>query len=238
MRTEDTMAAIAQTMGSRGLSGPEQSRDTTTAKNMARRARAFMLCAVALLVIPTMAFGQETIGAGKVELDSALLGGGLLLFPSNGAQPPHGYVFDFAAAANLTRRIGVEGDLAWAMSRRQTLALSGAGPIEQHSPNMLFYSANVILNPIGHVHRLVPYAELGAGALTVLAAPSTFGIAGDTTHLAVNLGAGLRWFIIPHWGVRGDYRYVVITGVPDSAIVGVVPIRHAQRLYGALVLTF
>jgi hypothetical protein len=182
------------------------------------------------------ACAQETVGAGKVEIDSALLGGGVLILPSSAPQP-HGYLLDVATAANLTKRIGVEGDFAWSIRREQVVSLSGASAVLTATPHMLFYTANIVLNPLGHERRLVPYAEFGIGGMSVLSAPPTFGIESSSTHVEGNAGAGIRWFILPHWGARADYRYIFIGGVGDAPI-GVEAIRHAQRLYGAVVLTF
>ena len=202
-----------------------------------------MTCRVLLFAAATMfgasgvAFGQDLVGAGHVEIESALLGGGAIYLPSTRPQAM-GYVLNVGATANVNRWAGFEGDFAWAMSRRQTLAFNDATPISERSPNMLFYTGNFVISPSGHHHRFVPYIEIGGGAVTVLATTEAgpFGLAGDSTHLAANIGGGARWFPLPHWGVRGDYRYIAIRNANPP--VGVTPIRHANRLYGALVLTF
>jgi opacity protein-like surface antigen len=151
-----------------------------------------------------------------------------------------GYVLNVAATANVDRWFGIEGDFAWAMSRQQALTLYGSASANQRSPNMLFYTGNLVISPAGHHHKLVPYAELGGGAVSVLDTSQTgaFGLAADSTHLTFNVGGGVRWFPMPHWGVRADYRYIGIDNANPPTTPGVAPIRHAQRLYGALVLTF
>ena len=93
------------------------------------------LCAVTLLV-PSLALAQETLGAGRIEIDSALLGGGILTFPSTGPEPK-GYVLDVAVAANVTHHVGLEGDFAWAMSRQDVFAVNGTSAVEARTPNML-----------------------------------------------------------------------------------------------------
>jgi hypothetical protein len=198
----------------------------------------FLFLLGAILVTSGVALAQE-VGAGRVEIDSALLGGGTLFIPS-AAPRSIGYVFDAAANVNVSRQIGLEGDFAWAMSRQHTVGLTGVAPATVRTPNMLFYTANVIFSPLGHGRKFIPYAEFGGGALEVLGgSPSdSFGLAPGSTHLIANAGGGARWFPIPHWGVRGDYRYIAVRNASPPVGVGVVPVGHVQRLYGALVLTF
>jgi len=192
----------------------------------------------ATLLTSGVALAQEA-GAGHVEIDSALLGGGTLFIPS-AAPRSVGYVFDVATNLNVSRRIGIEGDFAWAMSRTHTTGLTGIAPASVRTPNMLFYTANVIVSPLGHGRSFIPYAELGGGALSALGgSPSdSFGLASDSTHLTANIGGGMRWFPMPHWGVRIDYRYIAIRNASPPDAFGVVPVGHMQRLLGALVLTF
>lgn len=199
--------------------------------------RGLVLFAAATMLASGVAFAQEPVGAGRVELESALFGGGAIYMPTPGSQST-GYVLNVGATANINRWAGIEGDFAWAMSRRQALSLYGVAPVNQRTPNMLFYTGNVVISPGGHHHKFVPYVEVGAGAMTVIgsAESGAFGLAADSTHLTVNIGAGARWFPLPHWGVRGDYRYIAIENSNPPASVAAV--RHANRLYGALVLTF
>jgi opacity protein-like surface antigen len=205
---------------------------------MIRRLLVSVMLPVAMAATSGVARAQES-GAGRIEIDSALLGGGTLFVPS-AAPRSIGYVFDAAANMNVSRRIGIEGDFAWGMSREHAVGLSGIMPATVRSPNMLFYTANVVFSPMGHTRKFIPYAEAGGGALSALGgSPSdSFGLAPDSTHLTANIGGGVRWFPIPHWGVRGDYRYVAIRNENPPAGIGVVPVGHVQRLYGALVLTF
>jgi hypothetical protein len=200
--------------------------------------RTALMFLAAIVVTSGMALAQEA-GAGRVELDSALLGGGTLFIPS-AAPRSIGYVFVAAVNVNVSRRVGVEGDFAWAMSRQHTVGLAGVAPATVRTPNMLFYTANVIFSPLGHSRNFIPYAEFGGGALELLggSASDSFGLAPGSTHLIANIGGGVRWFPIPHWGVRGDYRYIAIRNAAPPQGLGVVPVGHAQRLYGALVLTF
>ena len=190
------------------------------------------------LLTASAAAAQERNGAGRIEIDGALLGGGVLWLPT--ATPlPRGYVFDAAVTANVNRWIGLEGDFAWSLGRSQTVGVN-FNPTIEHTPSLLFYTGNLIYNPFGHDRPLIPYVEVGGGAVSVLSAenPPAFGLALSSTHLGGNVGGGFRWFIMPHWGVRIDYRYILIRNGDSAAILGAPPIDHAQRVYGAVILTF
>src|ERR1700680_3552474 len=93
----------------------------------------FLFLLGAILVTSGVALAQE-VGAGRVEIDSALLGGGTLFIPS-AAPRSIGYVFDAAANVNVSRQIGLEGDFAWAMSRQHTVGLTGVAPATVRTPN-------------------------------------------------------------------------------------------------------
>src|SRR5579871_3649337 len=104
---------------------------------------ALMLGAVcALIAGSARAEAQEPVGAGRVAIESALLGGGALFLPRSG---PHetGYVLNAAATENLNRRFGIEGDFAWSMSKRQNSVAGLPQVPNQRTPNMLFYTANI-----------------------------------------------------------------------------------------------
>jgi hypothetical protein len=202
--------------------------------------RAILAAAAFVVLSSASAFAQENgVGAGRIEIESALLGGGALFMPSSG---PHstGYVFDVAGTANVNNRLGLEGDFAWAMTRRQEPAFSGVSVPNERTPNMLFYTGNLVISPGGHDHHVVPYLEFGGGGLTVLDTSTTggFGLAGNSTHWIASAGGGFRWFPLPHWGVRVDYRFIGIRNAGFAAPAGVTAVGHAHRVLGALVITF
>jgi len=201
--------------------------------------RKLVSIAVMMLLTSGAAYAQELVGAGRIEIESALFGGGALFMPSSG---PHstGYILDAAATANVGRRLGLEGDFAWAMTRRQGVPIDSSTLPNQRTPNMLFYTGNLVVSPLGHRHPFVPYLEFGGGAMSVLDTSTTggFGLEGHTTHLVATAGGGIRWFPIPHWGMRADYRFIGIRNDSFPATTGVIPIHHAQRVFGALVITF
>lgn len=195
----------------------------------------------ALLLAPAVAAAQDVRGAERIEIDSAIFGGGGLLVQSSAGSEPRSrsYVASGALTANVSRWIGVEGDVAWALGRREAHDFYGVVPIGPHAPNMLLYTGSLVYNPFGSNRPFVPYLTAGVGGLTVFSvqAASTFGLPGDTTYLTASGGGGVRWFPIRHWGVRGDYRMLRIRNDARGP-AGQRIVRSAHRLYGALVLTF
>ena len=201
--------------------------------------------AIAAAWAPAGAAAQEVAGAERIEIGTALFGGGMLFMPSSSpSQPSSGsYVLSGALTTNLTRWIGLEGDLGLAMGSGQAHDRYGVLPVNSNDqlPNVLLYSGNLVYNPWTSERHVVPYVSVGAGALTTFAraASSDFGLGGDRTYPMVNLGGGVRWFPIRHWGVRGDYRFMGIRrGDTTPPAPGARVVRSAHRIYGALVLTF
>lgn len=61
----------------------------------------------------------------------------------------------------------------------------------------------------------------------------------NQTYFTSNVGGGARWFPVRHWGVRGDYRYIMIHNSTAAPVFFAQQTdRHANRGYGSLVLTF
>jgi hypothetical protein len=201
------------------------------------------LTAATLLLAPPVALAQDSRGAERIEIGSALFGGGLLMVPSadRSASPSRSYVLSGAFTTNVSRWIGLEGDIGVALGRNQAHSLYGVLPDDARpeSPSVLLYSGNVVYNPFSSEVPIVPYLSVGAGALTTFALTngSRFGLEGNTTYPMASVGGGVRWFPIRHWGVRGDYRFMGIRHDAASAPAGRVA-RSAHRVYGALIMTF
>ncbi len=207
--------------------------------------RLLLLSTVFALVGTGVAFAQEqgAVGPGRVEIGSAIFGGGALILPSAGASQSRStsYVVGGAVTVNLDNHLGVEGDLGLGLSHNQSMSIYGTAPIQQHVPSMLNWSGSLVYSPLGIHHKLVPYVEGGLGALTVFGAQTDIGVglAAQTTYFASNAGGGVRWFPVPHWGARADYRFISIDNNGRGLPVGGPTItKSAQRIYVALVLTF
>jgi hypothetical protein len=100
---------------------------------------------------------------------------------------------------------------------------------------MLNYTANVVVGaPLGAVR---PYASGGIGGLTMLEREE-LGVDDSQTFLTGNVGGGLKWFASSgRWGVRGDYRFVMVRDTDDApAFFGNVS-RYGHRVYGGVIIT-
>jgi len=201
------------------------------------------LVAAVLLLGTGVVFAQETNGAGRTEIDAALFGGGAIFMPAatSTESTSTNYVLSVAATRNLNPWIGVEGDLAVALVRHDAHALYGTVMTNQKAPNMLLYGGNLVYNPTRSDRPIVPYLEGGVGSLRVFdgADAVQVGFLTNSSHWTANAGGGLRWFVLPHYGIRADYRYLVIQNYDNNpALVGQQAIHHAHRVYGALIVTF
>jgi hypothetical protein len=193
---------------------------------------------LALTAAPSLA--QESTGAERIEISSAVFGGGLFVVPPpvSGEDASRSYVVSGAVTANLTARIGVEGDVGVALGRTDTHRVFGTVPTDQRTPNIMTLLVNGVYSPARSDRPFVPYVTAGVGALTVFGdtASPPFGLAPQHTYFVGSFGGGLRWFPVPHWGFRGDYRYLPIKKDDRTSPQPVVGSAH--RVYAALVLTF
>jgi hypothetical protein len=181
-------------------------------------------------------------GAGPVEISVAPVGAMVFAQPKDSTEPKFGnYNLGAAVIGNVNKWIGVEGDAAFAVGRRQDLTLTSGPLVNEKTPNMLMYLGDILYSPIGSNRAFAPYIVGGAGALTMLNqtdVTSTLGLTTNQTYLATNVGAGAKWFATNHWGIRGDYRFVMIHGKSDAPTFFGQSDRVAHRVSGNLVLTY
>ncbi len=184
----------------------------------------------------------ENAGAGRVEIGAIPAGGVMFVKSDNGAQPKFDqYVIGASVTGNANNYVGIEGDLTFALGRRQNLDFADFSLADQKTPNLWSYNVSLIVNPAGKNRVLVPYLAGGLGALTLLNGPDTsnIGLTTNQTYFTTNVGAGLRWFPMPHWGLRGDYRFFVIDSHDTApSFFGLTEGRHAHRVYGSIVFTY
>jgi opacity protein-like surface antigen len=101
------------------------------------------------------------------------------------------------------------------------------------TPNITTYSGNVVFS--ASRSSVVPYATGGIGGLTLLETPSV-GIATTKTFLTGNVGGGVKWFANQHWGLRADYRFLMVQSKDDAPAFFGRETRYGHRIYGAVVL--
>ena len=170
---------------------------------------------------------------GLVEV--AYMPVGAAYVPAKGDAPSFGnYGFGTAVAFNLNSLIGVEGELASMLATSSDLQF---GDLDQHTkaPNMLGYSANVVVSPFGG-RSIVPYATGGVGGLTMFERPGV-GVTEDTTFLTGNVGGGIKWYASNRrWGLRGDYRFAATKSKDSAPEFFGRETRYLHRVYAAVVI--
>jgi hypothetical protein len=137
----------------------------------------------------------------------------------------------FAAEAEVLTSLGIPQNLEFATFQQDT-----------RTPNILQYTGNLMVY-VPTRSAVVPFVIGGVGALTMFER-ETLVIPETRTFLAGNVGGGAKWYA-GRWGVRADYRFLVVRDrEPDPLGPGVRPraeffgkeMRYGHRVYGALVL--
>jgi hypothetical protein len=208
------------------------------------KATAVLATAISLGLGPAVASAQELGqgGAGRIEIAAAPAGGFLVMKSDNGVEPKFtNFALTGSFTFNANKWIGFEGDVGFAMGVKQNLTF-GAGVFnDQKTPNLLSFAGNVVVHPAGSDRAFVPYGAAGIGGLTMFNTPDVeaLGVVKNETYLMTNAGGGVKWFAARHWGLRGDYRLLMIKN-KDTApeFFGRQELRLAHRVYGGLVLTY
>ena len=178
------------------------------------------------------ALAQETVpGPGAVVV--TIIPGGATFFTegkdTNG--PSFGsYDLGGAVAGNFNRYVGVEGEVSGKLGVSQSL--SGLA-FDTRTPHMLAYNGNVVVSaPIRS--SVVPYVTGGVGAMSVFE-KADLGIDQTETFLTGNVGGGLKWYS-GRWGLRGDYRFIMVQSKDDAPEFFGRETRYGHRIYGAVLV--
>ena len=130
--------------------------------------------------------------------------------------------------------LGVEGELGSMIATTSDLQF---GDLNRHTkaPNMLSYTANVVVSPWAG-HSIVLYGTGGLGGLTMFERPGV-GVLSDETFLTGNVGGGVKWYAPNRrWGLRGDYRFAVSQSKDDAPAFFGRDTRYAHRVYAAVII--
>jgi hypothetical protein len=202
--------------------------------------RKLLVFVIATFAMAGVASAQEVVGAEHIEVGAGVFGlGGLFMKAATPTEPSFNkYVFCGSVTFNVSSRVGLETDLALTLGERQASTQSLS--TQATTPNLFSYSENVVYNPIGRDRRVVPYVVGGVGAWTLFdtAGAADLGLTGPHTYLTSDLGGGARWFFVRHWGIRMDYRHILMKNDTSVPFFGPESLRHANRVYAALELTF
>ena len=214
----------------------------------------------------TAVFAQEGAGAGRMEVSAAPGGGIIFTKPAKTEQADFSnYGLGAGFTYNMNRMFGIEGEVGGGVGLKHSFTATTSIPMldetgnpvldEQGnavmgtntvlaktlSPRTLAYEGNLVFHPRGNDHALVPYATGGIGGLTLFtrSALRDVGLANDETYLTGNVGAGVKWFAMSGWGLRADYRFLVVKGRTDTSnFFGLNTNRYGHRVYGSVMYTF
>jgi len=206
---------------------------TREEKVMSRRIAALVIVGFSFAV--GSAHAQESAGPGPGLIEVTYMPAGAAYFTAKGDSPSFGnYGFGTAVTFNLNRFVGIEGELGAMLATTSDLQF-GDLPSDTKAPNMLNYTANVIVSPWTG-HSVVPYAAGGVGGLTMFERPA-LGITSDETFLSGNVGGGVKWYAANNrWGLRGDYRFGITKSKDDAPEFFGRENRYAHRVFGAVVI--
>jgi hypothetical protein len=207
------------------------------------RNRVLALLLAAPFLIASSALAQERPGPGRLELGAFPIGGVFFTNGSSGSEPDFG---NFALGATVTYRVnpwvGIEGEFGNAIGVNQNMRLGNVeSPVEQHSPCMYAYSGNVVVTPLQASAVIVPYLTAGIGGITLLGTDDVarLGIVDNATYLTGNLGGGTKWYLNDRWGLRADYRLLVVDNKASAPeFFGRDSVRYGHRVYGGLLFSY
>jgi hypothetical protein len=112
----------------------------------------------ALCLAATPAHAQSSIDPPLVEF--SVSPGGAIFFTKNKAEPDFGsYGLDGAITVNLTRFVGVGGEIGGSFGTSQQLDFGARSGLEQKTPNLLDYSGNLMFSARSG-SSVVPYVTL------------------------------------------------------------------------------
>jgi hypothetical protein len=206
--------------------------------------RILVIVAAAAFIGATPAVYAQETGAGtdRFEVTGFPVGGVFFSKLSDNKQPDFGnYALGAALTYKMNRWLAVEGEVGNAIGVRQDFSLNDTSFANQKTPCMFAYSGNLVFSPMTNGRGLVPYAAGGLGGLRLMNTSDTanIGVTKNVNYLTGNVGGGLKWFATRHWGVRGDYRLLVVRDTTQApAFFGQDELRYGHRVYGGLLFTY
>jgi outer membrane beta-barrel protein len=196
----------------------------------------------AMVAVGAAAYAQERVGAGRVEVAGFPIGGMFFTGSTNDQEPKFdNYALGAAFTYNFTRYIGVEGEFGNSVGVHQNITFGDTVLTDQRSPSMYAYTGNIVYNPIGNARVVVPYLTGGAGGMTLREKSDihNLGVTDNTSYFTGNAGGGVKWFAHRYFGLRGDYRLVMVNDKATAPeFFGRQERRYGHRIYGGLLFTY
>lgn len=195
-------------------------------------------CVAAVITLATAAQAlaqnrEAPSGPGTVEA-SIIPGGGLFFTEGKDTHGPGFGNYDLGGSVtvNFTRYVGVEGEVSGALGVSQSLDVNGVSIADTRTPHMLNYSGNVVAHLT--TGPVVPYATAGIGGLSLFER-ADLGVNDTETFLTSNVGGGIKWYR-GRFGLRGDYRFVIVRSQDDASSFFGQETRYAHRVYGGVIV--
>jgi hypothetical protein len=159
-----------------------------------------------------------------------------VFFAESDAEPDFSrYGLGAAITVNLSRVIGVEGEIGGSFNGPEKLQMSTASGLESSAPNLLDYNGNLVFSARSR-SSIVPYATAGVGAL-VLFTREELAHGQAQTYFVGNVGGGVKWLARNRrWGLRTDYRFLSVESKDDGPAVFGHHARYGHRVYGAVLV--
>src|SRR5262249_22598497 len=201
-----------------------------------KRRSVLVAAAVAILACAGRVSAQESPRHAGSVVVTVIPASATFFTQSNSGKEP-GFT-NYAPAGDvefyLSRYFSVEGEVGGGIGVPQDLQ-SASGILHRTSPSLVTYSGNIVLTAPSD-GLLAPYLTVGAGGLTLLHT-SALGIDDSKTFFSGNVGAGVKWFnATSRWGVRADYRFIVVRADDQAPSFFGRETRYANRAYGALLV--
>ena len=186
------------------------------------------------LVGSASTYAQElTPGPGIVE--ATVIPGGACFFQSKNAAPSFGnYGLGAAVTYNINRMFGVEGDFAGMIATTSDLQF-GTLNHNTKAPNALNYNVSAVVYPI-RWGAAFPFITGGIGGLTMFERVGA-GVNSDANFFTGNVGGGVKWYAPnSRWGLRGDYRFLIIKSNSDAGSFFGTDTPYGHRLFAGFIV--
>jgi hypothetical protein len=194
---------------------------------------AALVLGIGLGATPTPAVAQEAPPRGVAEV--TLIPGGWTFFTEDkDTNLPSFGNYDLGASVtfNINPFVGIEGEVSGALGIEQDLQFGGLAS-DVKSPHLLNYTGNLVLSA-PNASSVVPYVTGGVGGMTLFER-SSLGINDAETFFTGNVGGGVKWYA-GRWGLRGDYRFIVVQSKDDAPEFFGRETRFGHRVYGGVIL--
>jgi hypothetical protein len=181
-----------------------------------------ILLTVVALVAGCAVVSAQDVGAGTLEVGGFPAGG---IFFKGGDDNTevnfNDYVYGGGVTWYLNPMFGVEVEALGGIGIAQDVMYEDHIVYHNQVPNLFGVSGNIVVFPGGSQRRVVGYVTAGVGTLRLLSRDQTaqFAMYESETHLATNVGGGVKFFRggdARNWGWRGDYRLVMVNENSDA----------------------